>query len=456
MGNAEAILSVEGVFAVLNLLIAVILLCTYFFSVNHTLAFVHVAALWLILIYVQFAKLSAGTLQEGLYLYGHYDLVHIVVANLAIGIWLVAFAGSYLLSYRLMKIEQRRIATISAKTLGIAFVLSCAALAYLYFRLGDIVATRAAFDEAFAAETTMEGHLVEFPLRAFPFYAIGACIIAFGTIAAGWRRRVVVLASAVLGIAALIINNPLAASRFFLGVIAIGLLYLVVLRKAHTNLRLLGVIVIGVFGVLTLDFGRYALTVEDAIAQLEWSPEKLFVTDIFSTFESVPAAVRFIDAHGTTSGWQLIGNLLFFLPRSVWSDKPIGSGAFMVQTEFGYSTFSNVSCAAPCEGLINFGLPGVILLAVMFGLILAFLDKKQSRIRSLGNAASAFTVYYAFFIGHVFLITRGDLLSPLAIVVSMSLSYVVLWMVTKTKSAHAVVTIDGYRFRSMLGKLRAV
>ena len=223
-----------------------------------------------------------------------------------------------------------------------------------------------------------------------------------------------------------IINNPVAASRFFLGVTAIGVLYLIALRRSRSNLPILVILCFGVFFVLSLDFGRSSLDLQDALVNLHWSPEKVFLNDMFSTFESVPAAVRFIEEHGTTLWWQLIGNLLFFVPRSFWPEKPVGSGAFMVGSEFGSSTFSNVSCAAPCEGLINFGLLGVIVLAAVLGIVLGYMDKKQTCVRSLGERPRAFTLFYAFFIGHVFFITRGDLLSPLAIIVSMSLAYIAL------------------------------
>lgn len=66
--------------------------------------------------------------------------------------------------------------------------------------------------------------------------------------------------------------------------------------------------------------------------------------------------------------------------------------------------------------------------------MLGYLDKKKTCVRNLCNIPAAFTVFYAFFIGHVFFITRGDLLSPLALMVSMSLAYIVLWAFAVKKS----------------------
>ena len=61
-GNAENVMTAEGLSAIINLLLVVVLLAGFLFSSNHTLAFVHVTAIWLILIFAQFWKYPSSVL----------------------------------------------------------------------------------------------------------------------------------------------------------------------------------------------------------------------------------------------------------------------------------------------------------------------------------------------------------------------------------------------------------
>ena len=248
IGEPSNILNAEGAFVTINLLIAAFLLAAFFYRADHTLAFVHVVAIWLFLISSQFALLSAGTIHDGKGFYPRYNRSQIIVANLAIALWLVAFAASYLLTYRRFGARQKKVAAISFRSLVIACVLSYAALAYFYVRLGGITLTRGAFETALDAEAAWDVLLIVYPLRALPFYTLGAFILAYQTVRASWRRHFMVIAGIALGVGTLLLNNPLAASRFFSGVVAFGLLYLAALRKADSNVPLLLVIVFSVYG----------------------------------------------------------------------------------------------------------------------------------------------------------------------------------------------------------------
>ena len=65
---------------------------------------------------------------------------------------------------------------------------------------------------------------------------------------------------------------------------------------------------------------------------------------------------------GSFKGKQLLGAMLFFIPRSIWPSKPIGSGATIAI--YQRQSFKNISCPIIGEAIINFGIIGVIIFAV--------------------------------------------------------------------------------------------
>lgn len=108
-------------------------------------------------------------------------------------------------------------------------------------------------------------------------------------------------------------------------------------------------------------------------------------------------------------GNQLLGALLFFIPRDWWPTKPIGSGAYMA--EFKDMSFTNLSANYFAEGYINFGFIGIAL----FLLVLCFLLSKLDQMGDIYNKLnSPFFVLYLQLIFSVFFLLRGDLMSSFA------------------------------------------
>lgn len=136
----------------------------------------------------------------------------------------------------------------------------------------------------------------------------------------------------------------------------------------------------------------------------------VLVTD-YDAWSSLCRTMQYCDTAGNTAGRQLIGVSLFFVPRSVWPTKPIGSGAFLFN-ELGLG-FNNVACTFLAEGFINFGFIGSIIFSAFLALIISRYDswywRRGGRIR--------FTLprlFYTVCIGMLFFVLRGDLLSSFA------------------------------------------
>jgi len=124
--------------------------------------------------------------------------------------------------------------------------------------------------------------------------------------------------------------------------------------------------------------------------------------DAYSMFCSV---IRYKDFYGLTIGRQMLGCLLFFVPRKIWPTKPIGSGALVAYT-MRYS-FINVSCPLIAEFVINFGYIGVLMGSIILGIII-----KKSDDAYASEHKSMFThCFYPAGAMFLFFILRGDFLS---------------------------------------------
>jgi len=77
-------------------------------------------------------------------------------------------------------------------------------------------------------------------------------------------------------------------------------------------------------------------------------------------------------------GDSLIKPFIFWIPRSIWEDKPEGLTTFLPKLFYGTSRGSEYSTGMTITGefYVNFGLLGVVLFSFLFGYISIFITKK--------------------------------------------------------------------------------
>lgn len=137
----------------------------------------------------------------------------------------------------------------------------------------------------------------------------------------------------------------------------------------------------------------------------------------YDAYTMFAMSIEHVDSFGSTHGCQLLGALLFWLPRIFWAAKPTGSGYFMAVSRG--LRFANISAPLPAEGNINFGLIGVILFGLVFGAIAGSLDSKYWKNSSLNSQDYMyFEIIYPILMFMFFFMSRGDLMSPLSYTVS--------------------------------------
>jgi len=145
-------------------------------------------------------------------------------------------------------------------------------------------------------------------------------------------------------------------------------------------------------------------------------------------FDAYQHFVRCIQADIVTYGSQLTGALLFFVPRAIWDEKPVGSGAELAaQLNLSYS---NIAFPYIAEGYINFGVVGLILFMVIIGVIIGNFDRVAWEIKHR-NKESLFLYYYYFLFGMVFFIMRGDLMSSFSYTVGLTAAFVTVYFILR-------------------------
>lgn len=155
--------------------------------------------------------------------------------------------------------------------------------------------------------------------------------------------------------------------------------------------------------------------------KFKWSIDMDFLNH--GHFDAYQNFVRVIEVDFITYGNQLLGALLFYMPRSIWIDKPIGSGAALADV-VGLS-FSNISMPFIAEGYVNFGILGVVVFMFFLGILLNRLDAIAWHFRAL-KKESLFVYYYYFLFGMIFFMMRGDLMSSFAFTIGLTVSFLII------------------------------
>ena len=214
----------------------------------------------------------------------------------------------------------------------------------------------------------------------------------------------------------LLFNSPIISPRFHAGAIAVGTLML--FAGPRNTLVLLVIMLFGTTLAPVFDIFRNEWVREYGERSVGLAHFQSFDFDAFTNHFY---AIYYFDVVGHFSGINLLSALLFFIPDDIWAAKIPGSGEKVVLAvgwDFRDTFPINSSMPLSAEGYLAFGLAGIVLLAVLFGVVLRLLDNaplpKRLALAGLHPRAAvlAFTPVLLFYV------TRG----PLVAVYAFSLS----------------------------------
>lgn len=144
----------------------------------------------------------------------------------------------------------------------------------------------------------------------------------------------------------------------------------------------------------------------------------------YDAFSNLMGAIKYYEVNNPIIGYQLLGSILFFVPRSYWIDKPLSSGEEVANFLMNkYSLwFNNLSQPLVGEGWINFGIIGVIFFAILFAYFVFYFSRWNDDNNLLKK------IFYVYFSYHLIFFLRGDLMNGIAFLVG---PYLAIYIVPK-------------------------
>ncbi len=287
--------------------------------------------------------------------------------------------------------------------------------------------------------TPMES-MSEFFVRPFLFFCFSFCLYA---VIGGYKHSLLKPSLLLLSVSVFLIIGPLSGARAIIFFLYFGLA-IMILRKAMIKHPIL-------FGSL-LFFGIFASELQNILRASLFGDSKKVLSGInyfyqghFDGFEMLGHAVGYVEMDGIVFGSQLLGAILFWVPRAIWPEKPIGSGDFIaneyISTIFSVD-FLNFSMPLIGEAYINFGFFGVCLIFYLVG---AYCGKEDTRFHLI-NKYEAFTKVnyysnsaplrmwrYTTFLGIFLFILRGDLQSGISFLFGLYLALIFAWLILHSR-----------------------
>lgn len=236
------------------------------------------------------------------------------------------------------------------------------------------------------------------------------------------RREKKHYSSAIIaGICLVLTCFPTALARFNIASIYLGLAVLIFPSFSTKRGLFAFFLILGFLVAYPLfDAFKYigeAASPDDAILTIANSLTSGYTSGNYDAFSILFWCSDYIDFYGPTYGKQLLGTLLFFVPRTIWPDKPIPSGELVFKT-FGRS-FTDIAFPLPAEGWINFGIAGLLLFSLAYGVVVSKLDgayweSRKSKARCL---PTVILLFYPFLLCLTFYMLRGAMMTTFTFII---------------------------------------
>jgi len=147
-------------------------------------------------------------------------------------------------------------------------------------------------------------------------------------------------------------------------------------------------------------------TLENVVLEIQGH----FLDMHYDAWANFIASLQFVETEGVRLGQQILGALLFFVPRDIWADKPIASGQMLGEYLVLYYNlwFTNISFPLPAEGYVDFGIFGLILYAALLG----YYSRRLDYFVNYGNFVDRTSALYFTF--YLLFVLRGSFLPAFA------------------------------------------
>lgn len=211
--------------------------------------------------------------------------------------------------------------------------------------------------------------------------------------------------------------NPISSPRYVFGTVLLAFLASIGAFSSLGKFRV-GAIA-AIFGMVYLfpiaDMFRSSLT-PNAKSQ---NPFEAMLSGDFDSWSQITNSVEYVATYGHTWGSQMLGVLFFWVPRSVWADKPIDTGSLLA--DFKLYGFRNLSAPLWGELMVNGGWVVLVLGMFLVGVVIRRLDlttELSMRSGALPGVLGSILPFY------LLLLLRGSLLQSMAYLSVILVAYV--------------------------------
>ena len=215
------------------------------------------------------------------------------------------------------------------------------------------------------SENRMINTILTFFLKAVPVYCFS---IAYNS------KKRIDINIILIGILVFLMNFPVSTTRFWMGSIYIGIMLMIFVKTKRNN-RIQDLMFLAIFTILfPLTYLFHFYSIEDIILKNKFSFDlaSSYLSIDYDAYSVFLRIINYVGLNGVVLGKQLIGTILFLIPRSIWAGKPQATGAFIAQVT-GQS-FTNISSPFISEGYINFGIIGLLIFEMLLAIISSKLD----------------------------------------------------------------------------------
>lgn len=205
-----------------------------------------------------------------------------------------------------------------------------------------------------------------------------------------------------------ILNFPTSNTRYFVGVIYIGII-ITIFKKYMKNRRFDIFFIILLFLVFPIFQIFKWYTFSDLLdGNININLDYIFNAfnnmdfDAYTMFQRI---IAYTELEGYTFGNQILSTLLFLIPRNMWVNKPLPTGEFVAINQ--NSSFTNLSSPLISEAYIDFGILGIVIYAIILAKLINKLDKLYFNNNNKGLRYIEYI--YPFALGFCIFIMRGAL-----------------------------------------------
>lgn len=204
--------------------------------------------------------------------------------------------------------------------------------------------------------------------------------------------------------------NPLGVARFLAFSLYIPLIYLNSKFRLSNSYLFLNFVFFGLIFIFPiLDIFRWFAVGDYLNLAANFNLEYYFA----GHFDAFQNFCRVIDLNIVTYGEQFLGAIFFFIPRSVWPSKSVGTG-FLLADKAGLS-FNNISMPFVAELYLDFTFVGMIIGIILLGIIYRKIDDRIDKITNTYSFKNTIKlIAFSEFCCLQFYLLRGNFLGAFA------------------------------------------